>query len=162
GSLIAGSRMSHAQELAGEAPGRIPPIDELVNAAEFRAVAERKLDRATFVEIEGSERAAFERITFRPRLMIDSRQLNLTTELLGQSLFAPILVGPVSDQRRYRPEGELAMARGAAAAKSVMVLSDRTGFPVEQVAEQAKVHLWYQVYLDSGLSEIRGRVERAV
>ena len=42
-------------------------------------MAERKLDALTFAEIEGSDRAAFERITFRPRLMVDSRQLDLTT-----------------------------------------------------------------------------------
>ena len=59
-SLVTASRVSRAQELAGEPPGRIPPVDELVNAAEFRAIAERRLDRLTFAEIEGSDRAAFE------------------------------------------------------------------------------------------------------
>jgi 4-hydroxymandelate oxidase len=160
-SFVAASRMSRAQELAGEAPGRIPPVEELVNAAEFRAVAERKLDRVSFAEIEGSDRAAFERITFRPRLMIDSRQLDLTTELFGQTLFTPIMVGPVSNQKRYHPEGELAMARGAAAAKSVMIVAGRSSYPIDQIAEQVKTPVWYQVDLDSDLNEIRTRVERA-
>src|SRR5215472_14684468 len=133
-SLVTASRVSCAQELAGEPPGRIPPVDELVNAEEFRAIAERKLDRLAFAEIEGSDRAAFERITFRPRLMIDSREIDLTAEVLGQTMFTPILVGPVSDQRRYHPEGELAMARGATAAKAVLVVTDQSTFPIEQIA----------------------------
>ena len=83
----------------------------------------------TFAEIEGSDRAAFERITFRPRLMVDSRQMDLSTELLGQSLFTPIMVGPVSNQTRYHPEGELAMARGAAAAKAGLIVAARSEPP---------------------------------
>jgi 4-hydroxymandelate oxidase len=161
GAFMAGSRISHAQELAGEPPGRIPPIEELVNASEFRAVAERKLDRATFSEIEGSDRAAFERITFRPRLMIDSRELDLTTELFGESLFTPILLGPVSGQGRYHPEGELAMARGAAAAKTIVVVAGRSSYPMDRIAEQAKMPFWYQIDLDGDLNGTRARVERA-
>ena len=34
-------------------------------------MAQRKLDSLTFAEIAGSERNAFERITLRPRLMMD-------------------------------------------------------------------------------------------
>src|SRR5215472_1341025 len=160
-SLVTASRVSCAQELAGEPPGRIPPVDELVNAAEYRAIAERKLDRLTFAEVEGSERAAFDRMTFRPRLMIDSREIDLTAEVLGQTLFTPILVGPVSNQKRYRAEGELAMARGASNAKAVMIVPERSSYPIEQIAKQASTPLWYQVYLDGDLSEVRRRVERA-
>jgi 4-hydroxymandelate oxidase len=93
--------------------------------------------------------------------MIDSRQLDLTSELLGQSLFTPILVGPVANQKRYHPEGELAMARGAAAARAVLVVADRSGYPIEQIAEQAKAPLWYQIGLEGDAGEIRTRVDRA-
>ena len=161
GSFVVASRSARAQQLAGEPAGRIPPVDELVNASEFRAIAERKLDSASFAEIEGSERAAFDRITFRPRLMIDSRQLDLTSEVLGETLFTPILIGPVSNQKRYHPEGELAMARGASAAKAVMIVAGGSSCPIEQVAEQAKTPLWYQIFLDDDGSEARRRMERA-
>jgi 4-hydroxymandelate oxidase len=157
-SFVAASPLARAQELAGEPTGRIPPVEELVNASEFRAIAQRKLDPLTFAAVEGSERAAFERITFRPRLMVDSREINLAAELLGQTLFTPILVGPVASQKRYHPEGELAMARGASAAKAVMVLSSRSSVPIEQIAEQAdKTPLWYQIHLDG-----EARVDRAI
>jgi 4-hydroxymandelate oxidase len=156
------ARLARAQELAGEAPGRIPPAEELVNAAEFRAIAQRKLDSATFAEIEGSERASFDRITFRPRLMIDSREINLTTEVLGQTLFAPILVGPVANLKRYHPEGEPAMAHGASAAKAVMVVAARSSYTIDQIAERAKTPLWYQTQLGEGGVEDAKRLERAI
>jgi len=162
GALVAGSRLAGAQQLAGEPPGRIPPVDELVNAEEFRAVAQGKLESRIFAEIEGSERAALERITFRPRLMIDSREINLTAEVLGQTLFTPILVGPVSNQKRYHPEGELEMARGASAAKAVMVVPARSSYPIDKIAEQATTPLWYQIDLNGDASENRRRVDRAI
>jgi 4-hydroxymandelate oxidase len=160
-SLLAASPL-RAQQLMGEPPGRIPPVQELLNAAEFEAVAGRKLDSLRLAEIAGSERGAFDRITFRPRLMIDTRQMELSTELFGQSLFTPILIGPLSRQKRFHPEGELAMARGASAAKAVMVVADRSSYPIDQIAAQAKTPLWYQVYEDPDINEVRTRVERAV
>ena len=167
----AASPLLRAQTLIGEAPGRIPPVLippvlELINAAEFEAVAGRKLDSLTFAEIAGSERGAFDRITFRPRLMIDSRQMDLTTELFGQSLFTPILIGPLSRQKRFHAEGELAMARGASAAKAVMVVADRSSYPIDQIAAQSKTPLWYQVdavpEMEPDINQVRTRVERAV
>jgi 4-hydroxymandelate oxidase len=162
GSFIAASRLPRAQELAGEPPGRIPPVEELVNASEFRSVAERKLDSLTFAEIEGSERAAFDRITFRPRLMVDSREINLTAEVLGETLFTPILVGPVANQKRYHSDGELAMADGASAAKAVMVVPARSSYPIEQITSRAKTPLWYQTHLHGDAGETRALVDRAV
>ena len=135
---------------------------ELINAAEFEAVAERKLDALTFAEIAGSERAAFDRITFRPRLMIDMRQMDLSTQLFGQSLFTPILIGPLSRQKRFHPEGELAMARGASAAKALLVVSDDSSYPIDQIAAQAKTPLWYQINDGPNMKEVRPRVERAI
>jgi len=162
GSLLAASPLLHAQKLAGEPPGRIPPVQELVNAVEFEAIAERKLDSLTFSEISGSERSTFDRITFRPRLMMDTRQMDLTSELFGQSLFTPILIGPLSRQKRFHPEGELAMVRGASAAKALMVVADRSSYPIDQIAAQAKTQLWFQVYLESDINALRTRVERAI
>ena len=147
-AFAATARIAGAQQVAGEPPGRIPPVQELLNAEEIRAVAERRLDPITFAEVGGSERSAFERITFRPRLMIDSRQMDLSSQVFGEALFTPILLGPIARQKRYHPEGELAMVRGAAAAKATMVVAADSSYPIEQIVETAKTPLWYQVYLD--------------
>jgi 4-hydroxymandelate oxidase len=123
----------------------IPPLNELVNAFEFETAASRELDPAAFAEIAGGDRRAFDRITFRPRMMVNTTKLDLSLELFGQNLFAPIIVGPVSDLKRFSPEGELAMVRGASAAKTAVVVSSRASFPIDQIAAQSKTALWYQV-----------------
>jgi 4-hydroxymandelate oxidase len=161
-SLLSGSPLLDGQRLAGEPPGRIAPVEGLVNTFEFEAMAQRKLDASDFAEIAGSDRVAFDRITFQPRLMVDTTRMDLSAELFGQSLFTPILVGPVSRQKRFHPEGELATVRGASAAKAVMVVADQSSIPVEELAAQAKTPLWYQVYLEQNMSQVLDRVQRAV
>ena len=87
---------------------RRPPREELVNTLEFEEVAKMVLPAAVYSTIAGGDRRAFDRIIFRPRMLVPTTDLDLSLDLFGQPHFAPILVGPVADQRRYHPEGELA------------------------------------------------------
>jgi len=164
-SFLAASPLLRAQappRLIGEPPGRIAPADELVNTFEFEAMAERKLDDATFAAIAGSEREGLDRITFRPRLMVNTLKLDLTAELFGEPIFAPIVAGPISRQQRFHPEGELATVRGASATKTPMVVADRSDAPVERIAAKAEIPLWYQVYPEPDLAGLVGRIKKAV
>jgi 4-hydroxymandelate oxidase len=131
-----------SQQLIGEAPGRITPLDEFVNSLEVERMAQRKLAPALFDEISGSERQAYDRITFRPRMMVDTTKLDLSLELFGQSHFAPILIGPAARQQRFHPDGELATARGAAAAKAVAVIAGESSYSLDKIA--AIGPFWFQ------------------
>jgi isopentenyl diphosphate isomerase/L-lactate dehydrogenase-like FMN-dependent dehydrogenase len=125
-------------------------------------MAQRSLSAAAFAEIAGSDRSALERITFRPRMMVNTTQLDLTTELFGQSLFAPILVGPTGEQKRFHPEGELASVRGASAAKTAMVISGHASYPTKEIAAQPATTLWYQVHPEPDADAQRRRIDEAV
>jgi 4-hydroxymandelate oxidase len=163
GSLFAISPALQGQpKLAGEAPGRLAPVGELVNTLEFEAMAQRKLDPATFAEIAGSDRKVFDRITFMPNMMVNTSKLDLTAKLFGENSYTPILIGPTAQQKRYHPEGELAMVRGASAAKTFVVVSSRSSFPIEQIAAESKTTLWYQVFPEPDMSAVRSRTEQAV
>jgi 4-hydroxymandelate oxidase len=138
-------------------PGRIPPSDELVNALEFEDVARLKLAAPVYSTIAGGDRAAFERITFRPRMMVPTLEMDLSVELFGDTHFTPILVGPVAEQRRYHPEGELATVRGASAGRAAVIVSSRSSAPIADIAAQAKTPLWYSVYADADGAQTRVR-----
>src|SRR6266403_3584280 len=137
-AVTAALEAQHQQSppIIGEPAGRIAPAAELVNAYEFAGVAQRKLGSALFAEIAASDRTAMDRITFNPRMMVNTYALNLTLPLFGDNLFMPILIGPSADQKRFHPEGELAMVHGAGDAKTAMVVSDRSSYPIEQIAAQ--------------------------
>ena len=167
GLWMEGSPLLKPQEagpkLAGEPPGRITPRQELVNAFEAEAMAERSLPAEAFTKIAGSgDRGAFERIVFHPRTMVDVHQLDLTVDLFGTKMYAPILVGPASLQQRFHPDGELAVVRGAAAAQAVVVISSRSSHPMDKIAGESKTPLWYQVYPEADMAPVLARVEQAV
>ena len=140
---------------------RVAPRTELVNVPEFEAEAERVLPADLFRQVSGSDRAAFERITFRPRMMVNCVDLNLSLDLAGVPLFAPIIVGPVSDQRRFHADGELATVRGASAAKAAVVVSSRSSHSVQAMAAQATTPLVFQVFGEDGATKIRSQAQDA-
>ena len=140
-------------------PARLPRREELVNAFEFEEAAKLTLPPAVFATIAGSDRAAFDRMTFRPRMMVPALDMNLSVELCGETLFTPILVGPVADQRRYHADAELATVRGASAAQAAMIVSSRSSVPIGEIAAQARTPLWFSVSPDAGA---RTPIARAV
>jgi isopentenyl diphosphate isomerase/L-lactate dehydrogenase-like FMN-dependent dehydrogenase len=138
----------------------VPP-DELVNILEFEAEAARALTANVFRTVSGSDRAAFDRITFRPRLMVNCVGLDLATELAGTSLFAPIIVAPVADQRVLHADAELATVRGAALAKTAVIVSTRSSVPIETVSQEGAT-LVLQVFASDDASRNAARAQAAV
>lgn len=157
GCLLASPWLARSQSPAY----RVPPLAETVNVLEMEAAAEAKLAGPVFAEIAGGDRKPFDRITFRPRMLVDSRELDLSVELFGQQMFAPVLVGPVAEQGRFHPEGELAMARGASAAKTVLVATDRASHPIERIISEGGAALWYQVHPEEDLQLVSRRAQNA-
>lgn len=151
-----------APKLIGEPPGRIAPREDLADVLEFEDVAQRKLAPVVYATIAGGDRAALERITLRPRMMVPTTNLDLHLELLGQNLFAPILAGPVARQQQFHPDGELATARGASAAKTLVIVSEDSSVTLEKIAAEIKGPWWYQVYPRPDLKPVRARVDQAI
>jgi len=143
-----------------------------VNVADFERLAEQRLEPGVhgyFAGGAGDERtlndnlAAFARRRLRPRMLVDVGEVSAATTVLGTEVSMPLLVAPVAFQRLVHPDGEVAMARAAAAAGTVMCLSTiATSRPREIVAEAPTAPRWLQLYLfrDRGVS--RALVEEAV
>lgn len=130
-------------------PPALVPRGDLVNVLEYEAQARLVLGPAKAAPILGSDRTVTDRITLRPRMNIPTRDLDLTSSLFGDQHFAPIIVGPIADQKRFHPEGEVAMARGASAAKAAMVVSSDASVSLATIAQAATTPLWLQVYANS-------------
>ena len=157
--FMAGSPLL-AQE--GGAPERLAPVGDLINVPEFEAMARLALAPDRFATIRSGTRGSFERMTLRQQLMVFALDLDLTTELFGYEMFAPIIVGPVRDQGELHPEGAVATARGASAARTVMVAARETSQPIDQVAAATSEPFWYQVYATDEAGPVREDVARAV
>lgn len=135
--------------LAPTPPPVLAPRADLVNVLEYEHQARLKLGAVKAAPILGSDRTVTDRITLRPRVNIPTRDLDLTTTLFGDQHFTPIIVGPIADQKRFHADGELAMARGASAAKAAMVVSSDASVPLAVIAQAATTPLWLQVYANT-------------
>jgi 4-hydroxymandelate oxidase len=143
---------------------------ELVCLADFEPLAKAGLQPSAWEYLiagAGDEltirwnREAYERIRLNPRLLVDVSHLDTKMRLFGQEHSFPILVAPIAAQTLFHPEGELATARGAAAAQSTMVLSSFSSNSLEDVAAAAKTPLWFQLYSQADHGLTRELVQRA-
>jgi isopentenyl diphosphate isomerase/L-lactate dehydrogenase-like FMN-dependent dehydrogenase len=128
-----------------------------LNVWDYERLAEKKLDanaRAYFAGGAGDEvtlrenLAAFERRKLRPRVLVDVSSVSTATTVLGTQIALPILIAPLALQRLAHPDGELATARAAAAAGTIMCLSTAaTARPAEVAATAPGAPRWFQVYV---------------
>ena len=109
-------------------------------------------------------RRAFEDWVIRPRMLTGAYPPDPSTSLLGTDLAMPILVAPWAYQKLAHPEGEIATARAAAKAGTIMCVSSTTVEYLEEVAAASDGPKWWQLYVysDRGLSvEMLRRVHAA-
>lgn len=91
--------------------------------------------------------AAFERWRIVPRMLRDVSRRDLSIELLGHTLPAPVLLGPVGVQGILHADGELASARAAAGLGVPFVLSTLSSRSMEDVAQaMGNGPRWFQLY----------------
>ncbi|MQY08315.1 lactate 2-monooxygenase [Actinomadura macrotermitis] len=122
----------------------------------LEALAERRMSAQAFGYVAGSagseataraNRAAFDRWRIVPRMLRDVAERDLSVEVLGTTMPAPILLAPIGVQSIVHPEGELATARAAAATGLTKVLSTAASYSLEDVAAAAgDGGRWYQLY----------------
>ncbi|MGE0704941.1 MAG: alpha-hydroxy-acid oxidizing protein [Vicinamibacterales bacterium] len=147
---------------SGAAQVQVAPAEELVSVYEFGVEAQRVMTPALYGIVTDGDRGMHDRITLRPRVMVNGEGLDLSAELFGEKLFAPIMIGAVSDQAQFHRDGELETVRGASAGRAAMVVSSHSTHPIDHIAAEAKTPLWYQVYADDNVRETRAQIEAAV
>ena len=83
----------------------------------------------------GENRTAFDRWVFRPRVLVGVGERDTSAEVLGTRVSFPVLVAPWAFQGLADPEGEVATARAAARAGTIMVLSSTSSHRIGDVVE---------------------------
>src|SRR6201988_5247882 len=103
-----------------------------------------------------------DRLALAQHVLVDVREIDLRTILLGVPLSSPVGIAPMGGLVLFHPEGDVEMARGAGKADTLQWLSGATGWPVEDVAKAGKAPQMFQLYAhgDHGwMGELLARVE---
>jgi len=144
---------------------------EFTNLLGLEEMARAKVPRAIFDYIAGGaedevtlrrNREAFGRWALRPRVLMDVSKRDTKTVLLGERVSMPVCVAPTSFHALVHPEGEVATARGAAAAETILIASTISTKPLEEVAAAADAPRWFQLYVYRDRAVTEELVARAV
>lgn len=145
------------------------PLDP-VNVLDYERLAREQTDQAVWDYVAGGandeitlreNRAAFDRIRLRPRVLIDVSTVSTTTDVLGTPIAFPAIVAPTAFQTLVHPGGESATARGTAAADTIMAVSTLASQTLEQVAAAAPGPKWFQLYCYRERHVTQRLIERA-
>ena len=143
---------------------------ELVNVFDYEAAARATLPKIAYDyyrsgandEITLHENhTAYERIKLKPRVLRDISKRDLTTTVLGQTVSMPILVAPTAFHSMAHPEGEVATARAAGKADTIMILSTLATKSIEEVMPEATGPVWFQLYVYKDREATLSLVQRA-
>lgn len=107
-------------------------------------------------------RTAWERWSLRPRFLTGTAQRDTSTVVLGEHVSFPVLVAPWAYQRMAHPDGELATARAAGEAGTIMVVSTTAFDIAADIAAAGPGPLWWQLYVFEDRSHTEETLRRVV
>jgi isopentenyl diphosphate isomerase/L-lactate dehydrogenase-like FMN-dependent dehydrogenase len=136
--------------------GCMSRLERCYNIADLRAAGLRRLPKGVFEYVDrGTEdevaacnnRAAFERLKMHNRVLMDVSKIDLSTTLFGKPMSLPVAIAPTGVAGLCWYEGELELAKAAAAAGIPFSLATGSNTPMEKVAREAGGRLWFQLYM---------------
>ncbi len=142
----------------------------VVNIADLRRAAKKRLPRVVFDYIDGGADAewtmrenarVFDDVMLRPRSAVATPSVDMRTTVLGASIDLPFLLAPVGSSRMFYPRGEEVAARAAGDAGTIYTLSTLSGCAVRDVKAATRGPVWYQLYVIGGREVAESGIERA-
>src|SRR4029453_4060540 len=127
-----------------------------LNVHDLRIMAQKRLpkwlfefvDRGTEDEVAlRNNREAFERIKFRPRMLVDVSGRKLDTTVFGKEHKMPIGIAPTGAAGMMWYQGELELARAAKEAGIPFSLATGSITSMEKISGEVGGTLWMQLYM---------------
>ncbi|RPJ33693.1 MAG: alpha-hydroxy-acid oxidizing protein, partial [Planctomycetaceae bacterium] len=146
---------------------------DFVSNEEIIQEARRRVDQGTWdYLVGGSEsettlrrnRLAFDRIAFRPRILVDVSSIDPSTTFMGQQLRIPAILAPIGSLQVFHPEAGVASTRAASEFGIMHAVSSVTQPTLEETAAATETPKIFQLYVHGDMKwteDIIGRVKEA-
>jgi L-lactate dehydrogenase (cytochrome) len=173
--MTTSQQASHSTAPGALAASTLPTpdiLDRMLSLEDFEDEARRYLPRPIFGYINGGaetnaalrgNRAVWDEIAFVPKMLVDTTQRSTKTTLLGRTYDAPFGIPPMGGTAMAAYQGDVVLARAAAANNIPMINSGSALMPLEKVREAGNT-AWFQAYIpgdDDVINKLVDRVERA-
>lgn len=147
--------------------------EEFLSNEEIVQAARRRLAQGPWdYLVGGSEsettmrrnRLGFDRLAFRPRILVDVSHIDPSITFLGHRLRIPVMTAPIGSLQAFTPDGAAAAARAAAGFGIIPAISSVTLPSLEETAAAADGPKVFQLYVHGDMDWVRdilGRVKAA-
>lgn len=151
-------------------PDTRPPFIQPASVDDYRELARRRLPRQFFDYLDGGAYAEstmrdniedLQRIRLRQRVLRDVSRIDLCTNILGQPLAMPVVLGPVGLAGLFARRGEVQAARAAQQAGVAFCESTVSVCSIEEVRAATAAPFWYQLYVMRDRGYARELLQRA-
>ncbi|KKA28915.1 hypothetical protein TD95_002494 [Thielaviopsis punctulata] len=162
-----------AQEKARQAAiAAQPPLSQCYNLLDFESVARRVMRRTAWAyyssaaddEITMRENhAAFHRIWFRPKVLVDVTNVDISTSMLGHPTKMPFYVTATALGKLGHPEGEVVLTRSAGKHGVVQMIPTLASCSLDEItaaADGAQIQ-WLQLYVNTDKAITQRIVQQA-
>ena len=140
-----------------KSPFRDRKLNSVVNLAELRSLAKRRVPKAVFDYVDGGandelayarSQEIYSRVEFKARVLRDVSVIDLKTKILGKESALPIIFAPTGYTRMMHYQGEVMVAKVCDENNLIYNLSTMGTTSSKEVGEQVpKVRRWFQLYL---------------
>jgi 4-hydroxymandelate oxidase len=174
-SLMAASEVTEGRfrgwlDAFQQSDGVISSPDEALDVFDFEAAARKALPPAHFgylatgVDEDATVKLnhdAYSRIEIRSRRLVDVSKIDMSRTIFGTKWDTPIVLSPVSAQKAFHPDGELAVAKAAGAKGHLMMISTVATVSIEDALAARGGQVWQQLYPTNVWDVTRAIVKRA-
>ena len=132
-------------------------LNSVVNLAELRLLAKRRVPKAVFDYVDGGandelayarSQEIYSRVEFKARVLLDVSVIDLKTKILYKESALPIIFAPTGYTRMMHYQGEVMVAKVCDENNLIYNLSTMGTTSSKEVGEQVpKVRRWFQLYL---------------
>jgi glycolate oxidase len=106
-------------------------------------------------------RLAFDRLAFRPRILVDVSHIDPSTTFLGQKLRIPAILAPIGSLQVFHPEGAVAVTKAATEFGIMHAVSSVTEPALEETAAATPTPKIFQLYVHGDMTWTKDIIERA-
>lgn len=137
---------------------KMPKISKIFNLNEFEYVAKKILTPEAWAYYSGGSdneitlrenHYAFQKYFFNPRVLVDVRQVDISTTMLGVETAAPFYCSAAALAKLGHPDGELSISKGCGKENVIQMISSTASYGFDEILDVALPHQphWFQLYV---------------
>eukprot|EP00051_Salpingoeca_urceolata_P010782 m.132629 g.132629 ORF g.132629 m.132629 type:complete len:785 (+) comp16851_c0_seq3:98-2452(+) len=163
---------AEADGAAAGPSGEKPTVDGCINLYDFEAITAQTIPKQGWAyyssgaddEITLRENhSAFHRIWLRPRVMVNVKEIDMRTTILGHESSCPVFLSAIAMCKLGHPDGEVAKNRAAGAEGIIYMIPTLSSCALDEIVDSSlpKQPMFFQLYVNQDKAKVQKLVQRA-